>query len=200
MSMRAKRVLRRVRTEARFRAADPWNAGAPSEFSIEAYDYVPEHILESTALCRFGSTPIHALRSGADGIERFLPDALSHLWRVGKVSAEELPGLLREMEPDLARTDFQPMLGAPTEQKVTAVLTLLLIAVVGLLLTWPRGGDGRLPWPALLSGLAMAGGLLGTLLTLPPYLARRRRRRRQMDWALHRLEEERPRLIARRIA
>lgn len=187
MSMQGKRVLRRVRTEARFRAADPWNADAPSEFSIEAYDYVPEHVREPSLLCRWGSTPIHALRSGVDGIERFLPDALSHLWRVGKVSAGALPRLLREMEPELAQTDFQPMLGAPTEQRVTAVLTLLLAALVGLLLTWPRGGGGHVPWLALLSGLATAGGILGALLTLPPYFARRGRRRRQMDWAIDRL-------------
>jgi hypothetical protein len=58
---------------------------------------------------------------------------------------------------------------------------------VGLLLTWPRGGGGHVPWLALLSGLATAGGVLGALLTLPPYFARRGRRRRQMDWAIDRL-------------
>ena len=195
MSMHVKRVLRRVRTEARFRAVDPWNAGVLSEFSIEAYDYVPEHVREPALLCRWGTTPIHALRSGVDGIERFLPDALGHLWRVGKASAEELPRLLREMEPDLAQTDFQPMLGAPTEQRVTVVLTFLLMAVMGLLLSWPHGGGG-LPWLALLCGLATVGGVLGALLTVPPYFARRGRRRRQMDWALQRLGEERLRLIA----
>jgi hypothetical protein len=187
MFVRAKLVPRRVRTEARFRAEDPWNGGAPAEFSIEAYYYAPEHVREASALCRLGGTPMYSLRSAAGGAERFLPDALSHLWKVGKVSAEALPGLLREIEPDLAQDDFRPMLGAPTEQRALVVLTLLLLATVGLLLSWPRGGGGGVPWLALLCGATVAGGLLGGLFTVPPYFARRGRRRRQMDWALGRL-------------
>ena len=113
MPMRAKLALRRVRTEARFRGADPWNGDVPADLSIEAYYLVPEHVREVPSPCPWGDTPVYALRSGTDGAERFLPDALGHLWKTGKVAAEALPGLLREMEPDLAQSDFQPVLGAP---------------------------------------------------------------------------------------
>ncbi len=199
MFPRAKLVPRRVRTEARFRGLDPWNGDVPTELSIETYYYVPEHVREVPSPCPWGDTPIHAIRSRVDGVERLLPDALGHLWKTGKVSAEALPGLLREMEPDLAQTDFQPVLGAPPGRRMTVLVTLLLIAVVGVLLTWPRGGGGGLPWPALACGASTAAGVLGLLLTLPSYLALRKRRGRQMDWALHRLEGrlgDRPRLIA----
>jgi hypothetical protein len=183
--MRAKLALRRVRTEARFRGADPWNGNVPADLSIEAYYLVPEHVREVPCPCPWGDAPVYALRSGTDGAERFLPDALGHLWKTGKVAAEALPGLLREMEPDLAESDFQPVLGAPPG-RVTAVLVLLLTAMVGVLLTWPRGG-GSLPWPALLCDAALAGGILAALLTFPPYCALWRRRRRQTAWVTGRL-------------
>src|SRR5206468_9058958 len=108
---------------------------------------VAEQGREIPCPCPWADAAAYALRSSVDGAERLLPDALRHLWKTGKVAAEALPGLLREMEPDLAQTDFQPVLGAPPGRRVTAVLVLLLSAVVGLLLTWPRGGGGgSLPW------------------------------------------------------
>jgi hypothetical protein len=186
MPMRAKLALRRVRTEARFRGADPWKGNVPADLSIEAYYLVPEHVREVPSPCPWGDTPVYALRSGIDGAERFLPDVLGHLWKTGKVAAEALPGLLREMEPDLAETDFQPVLGAPPGRRVTAALVLLLAAMAGVLLTWPRGG-GSLPWLALLCDAALAGGILGALLTFPPYCALWRRRRRQTVWVIGRL-------------
>jgi hypothetical protein len=186
MPMRAKLALRRVRTEARFRGADPWNGDVPADLSIEAYYLVPEHVREVPSPCPWGDTPVYALRSGIDGAERFLPDALGHLWKTGKVTAEALPGLLREMEPDLAQTDFQPVLGAPPGRRVAAALVLLLTAVVGVLLTWPRRG-GSFSWPALLCDAALAGGILGALLTFPPYCALWGRRRRQTAWVTGRL-------------
>lgn len=191
MLMRAKLVPRRVRTEARFRGADPWNRDVAADLSIEAYYFVPEHV-EVPCPCPWGDSPVYALRSGVDGAERFLPDALSHLWRTGKVAAEALPGLLREMEPDLAQADFQPVLGAPPGRRLTAVLVLVLISVVGVLLTWPRGG-GSFHWLALLCGAALAGGIVGALLTFPPYCALWGRRYRQIAWASERLSR-RPRL------
>jgi hypothetical protein len=189
MFLRAKLVPRRVRTEACFRAADPWNGGAPAEFSIETYYYVPGHVRVVTCPWRWGSTPIYGLRSGIDGVERFLPDALSHLWKVGKVPAEALPGLLREIEPDLAQTDFQPMLGAPMNQWVTVALTLLLVAIVGLLLSWPSAGGKEIPWLAGLCGAVLAAGIVGAFYKLPSYFARRGRRRRQMEWATQGMRE-----------
>ena len=192
MFMRAKLVPRRVRTEARFRGADPWNGNVEADLSIEAYYFVPEHVREVPCPCPWGDATAYALRSSVDGAERFLPDALSHLWKTGKVAAEGLPGLLREMEPDLAQADFQPVLGVPPGRRVTAVLVLLLISVVGVLLTWPKGG-GSFHWLALLCGAALAGGTLGALLTFPPYCALWGRRYRQIAWASGRLSG-RPRL------
>jgi hypothetical protein len=192
MLMRAKLVPRRVRTEARFRGADPWNGNVPADLAIEAYYLVPEHVREVPSPCPWGETPVYSLRSGVDGAERFLPDALGHLWRTGKVAAEALPGLLWEMEPELAQADFQPVLGAPPGPRVTAVLAALLAAVVGVLLTWPRGG-GSIGWPALLCGAALVGGIFAALLMLPPYCALWGRRQRQTAWAIGRLSG-RPRL------
>jgi hypothetical protein len=190
MFVRARLVPRRVRTEARFRAADPWNGDVPAEFSIEAYYYVPQHVQEVSCPWRWCNTPLYALRSEdgtPGGGERFLPDALSRLWSAGKVSAEALPHLLREMEPELTQDDFQPLLRVSAERWGAAALIAVLLAILGLLVTWPRNGGGGIPVPALLCGGVVAGGLLGALFALPPYFARRERRRRQMGWALARL-------------
>jgi len=187
MFARGKLVPRRVRTEARFRAADPWNGDAPAELSIEAYYYVPEHVREATAPWHWCDTPLYALRSEIDGTERFLPEALSRLWKEGKVPAEALPQLLREMEPELEEDDFQPLLEARTERWLTALSLVVVLGIVSLLLTWPAGNQPGLSLTALVCGVIMAGGgILGALLLLPSYLAGRRRRGRQMAWALSR--------------
>src|SRR5438270_11286437 len=151
MIARAKLIPRRVRTEARFRGTDPWNGDATAEFSIETYYYVPQQVQEVSCPWRWCSAPLYALRSEIDGAERFLPDALSHLWTAGKVTAEALPGLLREMEPGLSQDDYQPLLETRIERRMTAALVAALLAAVGLPVTWPRGGGGA-AWPALLCG------------------------------------------------
>lgn len=191
MFARAKLVPRRIRTEARFQAADPWNGNAPAEISIETYYHVPAHVREIPSPCRWDCNPLYALRSEIDGVERFLPDALSHLWIAGKMPAEALPGLLREMEPDLAKADFRPLMEATTERRWTAVLLAVLLAAVGLLMTWPRGNEPEVSWLAVLCGGVMMAGALGAFAALPRYFARRRRRRRQIGWALSRRESAR---------
>jgi hypothetical protein len=75
------------------------------------------------------------------------------------------------------------MLGAPMDQRVAIALTLLLVAMVGLLLSWPRGSGTEIPWLAGLCGAVVAGGIVGALCKVPSYFARCGRRRRQMDWA-----------------
>ena len=187
MFARGKLVPRRARTEARFRAADPWNGEAPAELSIEAYYYVPEHVREATAPWRWCDTPLYALRSEAGGGERFLPEALSRLWREGRVPAEALPGLLREMEPELEEEDFQPLAEVRTERWLVALATVVVLGIVVLLLTWPAGNQPGLSLTALVcGGIVAGGGFLGAILLLPSYLAGRRRRGRQMAWALSR--------------
>jgi len=193
MFMRAKLAPRRARTEARFRAADPWNGEAPAELSIEAYYYVPEHVREASAPWRWCDTPLYALRSEIDGVERFLPEALGRLWREGKVPAEALPGLLREMEPELEEEDFQPLLEVRTERWLTVLSMVVVLGIAGLLVTWPAGNQPGLSLTALVCGVIVAGGgFLGALLLLPSYLAGRRRRRRQMGWALARQASSHP--------
>jgi hypothetical protein len=184
MLMRGKLVPRRFRTEARFRGADPWNGDAPAEFSIETYYYVPAHLREVSCPWLWASTPLYALRSELGGAERFLPDALGHLWTTGKVAAEALPGLLRELEPDLAHADYRPLLGTAAGQRMTAILAVVLLAAV--FASWPRGAGGA-PLVALGCGAVVAAGLLGALFRLPFYCAQWQRRRRQMGWALSRL-------------
>jgi hypothetical protein len=188
MFVHVKLTPRRFRTEARFRGEDPWNGGAAAEFSIETYYYVPPHVREVSCPRRWANDPLYALRSELDGVERFLPDALSHLWTTGRVGAEALPRLLREMEPEIAETDYQPMLGAPTGQRMTAILGAVLLAAVGLFATWPhvRPGAGVAAVLATFCAFVVVGGLLGALFALPSYLGQRRRRRRQMGWALSR--------------
>jgi MFS family permease len=187
MFARGKLVPRRVRTEARFRAADPWDGDSPAELSIEAYYYVPEHMREAKAPWRWCDTPLYALRSTAGGAERFLPEALSRLWREGRVPAERLPRLLKEMEPELEEEDFQPLLEARAERRLTVLSLVVVLGIAGLLVTWPAGNQPGLSLTALVCGGVVAGGgFLGALLLLPSYFAGRRRRRRQMAWALSR--------------
>jgi hypothetical protein len=193
MFLRAKLVPRRARTEARFRAADPWNGEAPAELSIEAYYYVPEHVREASAPWRWCDTPLYALRSEIDGAERFLPEALSRLWREGKVPAESLPRLLQEMEPELEEEDFQPLMEVRTERWLTVLSMVVVLGTAGLLVTWPAGNQPGLSLTALVcGGIVAGGGFLGALLLLPSYFAGRRRRRRQMGWALARQSSSHP--------
>jgi hypothetical protein len=193
MFARAKLVPRRVRTEARFRAADPWNGDAPAELSIEAYYYVPEHVREADAPWRWCDTPLYALRSETGGAERFLPDALGRLWREGRIPAEALPRLLREMEPELEEEDFQPLLEVRTERWLTALSMVVVLGIAGLLVAWPAGGQPGLSLTALVcGGMVAGGGVLGAVLLLLSYFARRRRRRWLMGWALARRASAQP--------
>ena len=193
MLLRSKLAPRRARTEARFQGVDPWNGDAPAEISIEAYYYVPEHVREASAPWRWCDTPLYALRSEIDGAERFLPEALSGLWREGKIPAEALPGLLQELEPELVEEDFQPLARVRTERWLAVLSTVVVLGILGLLVTWPVGNQPGLSLTALVcGGLVAGGGFLGALLMLPSYLTARSRRRRHMGWALARQASSHP--------
>jgi hypothetical protein len=105
--------LAKVKSEARFTAVDPWNQGRSSVFTVE--DYLPvlrsrdAPVLPESAKPR--TTDFNrAIRSDADGITRFLPDSLAELWLTGQVSSEDLPHLLKQIEPILNRSDCEVVL------------------------------------------------------------------------------------------
>lgn len=103
---------RRVRTAARFVAADPWLGGATGEFSLEECVYLPKNVELGSprALRMMGTGKVYFLRSDRDGSERLLPEALTELWQTGQIPAEWLPQLLSERKGKVRPRHAVPIL------------------------------------------------------------------------------------------
>jgi hypothetical protein len=197
-------VPRRVRTVARFRAPDPWQDDRLAEFSIEAYRYVqqPEFFTNWRDLPlprRSEAKEVYGLRSELDGRQRLLPDALSHLWKAGRLPAEVLPALLRDLRPQLSKTDYRPLLAANFRLTATIAATVLGVAALSWWMLSPGGqppsqgdldamADGvrrRFFWEMLGMVVKIGSVLLAGLLALRAVW--HRRREGQMAWALGRV-------------
>ncbi|MBC8164953.1 MAG: hypothetical protein H7Y20_03650 [Bryobacteraceae bacterium] len=88
-----------------FVAADPWNEGKQATFDLDkCFDggFVPAHAAfdDESIPHRF------AIRSRDEKQHRALPDSLAALWRKESVPADQLPALLRQLEPSLERSDY----------------------------------------------------------------------------------------------
>lgn len=189
-------VPRRVRTVARFAAADPWQLDLPTEFSIEAYRYVPQDDIKPP---RQGpeAAEVYGLRSEIDGRERLLPDALSHLWKRGELPAEELPALLRDLRPRLVKSDYRPLLAIDARRRWWMLALVLAGCAVAYVALAP-GGAPPLPgrrfdvtalrlhflWQALGFVAKVGTAVFAGCAVLVAYW--RSRRRRQIAWALDR--------------
>lgn len=184
--------LTKVKTEVSFTAEDPWNGNRRGRFTVDAYVTTLRSIKAVSAEMKeptWAGGFHRALRSEADGLTRFLPESLMELWRTKQVATEALPGLLRQMEPSLRRSDYRPMLGdrkmkAGVVFEIVCCAGLVIIAVVAVVM-------GQAPlWiaPAVVLGTACACGVFLYLL----YFGKLFRRKRQMQWLLDRIHAGNP--------
>jgi len=127
---------RRLRTVDSFEAADPWNGGAPAAFDLDLHRMVPKGAGEGV---EWGKE-VHALRSKLDGVDRFLPESLTELWKTGRAPAGALPRLLAEIQPSLRSGDFVPLLHLRAHRWMAAFLAL--VALAGLVVTVRASGSG----------------------------------------------------------
>ena len=136
----------RVRTLSRFRAAHPWFDNQPTDWSLDVYKMVPEYIAENAA--PIAATPAPAgdltpsdylgIRAELDGQYHILPGSLAGLWKTKQVGTEDLPGLLRAVEPRLEQSDFSPLTNSRFYLWFAAgfpIFLLILSAVFGGLMT-----------------------------------------------------------------
>jgi hypothetical protein len=124
-----------------------------------------------------------ALRSEIDGVERWLPDSLSELWRCKRVSAEALPQLLKEAEPTLKRGDYVVVLRNKARWLLVAINSLILLGFMTFMTVGFVSEEGEM--------LPKIGGVLlvAAISWLILYFAYYRtwfRRKRQMKWFLER--------------
>jgi hypothetical protein len=177
----------RVKTAARFTAQDPWNQNRPTSFKLEEYLQMMKDTPLPETTKATGTDFRRALVSEADGVQRWLPDSLSELWRKGLVSSEALPRLLKDAEPTLKSSDYTVVLRNKALWIMVAIRTLVcagvgLFTIIGLV-----NADGAL-LPKVAVSLLVAGILWAVL-----YFASYRRwfqRKRQMKYFLERAHQQ----------
>jgi hypothetical protein len=102
-------TLRTVRT---FRAPNPWNQGQAADWSLNEYALAPVGNVMGIQLDGTKPSPIHKTRSlgilsRPDGRHHLLPRSLATLSQNQQAPDDQLPALLREMEPTLQDVDFK---------------------------------------------------------------------------------------------
>ncbi len=205
MIVRVPNTPRRLRTAARFVAADPWRSGASTEFSLEECLFLPPNvpIPARPGEGLFDSGYVFLLRSDLDGSERLLPEALVELWQAGKVAVEWLPQLLFERPGKVRRRDAVPILHRKPIRWLPGLLAVGVAGSAGFLAarSWLEaahhaGRSGSTPAGlivGILSVIAFFAGMiglsigLGLLIALPILAWRKRGRRREMAAILSRL-------------
>lgn len=198
-------VPRRLRTAARFIAADPWQNGSRIEFSLEECLFLPSNVpLPARPGGGFlASGTVFFLRSDLDGSERLLPEAMVELWQTGKIAVERLPQLLFERPGKVRRRDAVPILHRKPIRWLPGLLALGVVGVAGFLAArswleaaYRAGTAGSTPAGlivGILSVIAFFAGMiglsigLGLLIALPILTLRKRGRRREMASILSRL-------------
>lgn len=176
----------RVRTEARFTAADPWNGSVVTEWSVEGFvDSLKGGPLPANKAGKPAQS--YGLRSEIDGVVRMLPDALGHLVRWRDVPLPELPRLLAEIAPQVEKSDFQPMLHFDLRRRL-AILAGCFAAVflLSLPFLFVARGESSFGSPGHFPFNMGAAGLLTLAVLWPVFLRRLRRRERQRAWAIER--------------
>lgn len=120
---------RRLRTVETFRAPDPWNGGAEREWNLDLFKLTPKGA-RVVREGRFWGKDVHGLH--ADGVDRFLPEALSELWQRQRVPTRSLPRLLAEIEPSLRPGDTTPLLHLQLHRWLAAFFALLALGLLAL--------------------------------------------------------------------
>lgn len=127
----------RIRSVGHFTASNPWNGGAPAEWSIETYRMVQERYAGLVAKNPVGRAAnlvapkgeAFGIRSEADGRYHILPPVLAQLWQENQVDATQLPRLLRAIEPELKRGDYPPFSDATAGRKLQKWLFSILLGL-----------------------------------------------------------------------
>ncbi len=128
----------RVRTLSRFRAAHPWFDNQPTEWTLDVYKMVPEYVAARAAPVAESPagdlTPLDYLgiRAELDGRYHILPGSLADLWKTKEITTEDLPRLLRAVEPRLEQSDFSPILNTKSYLWFAAgfPIFLLILALI----------------------------------------------------------------------
>lgn len=174
------------RTETSFRADDPWNGGASTDWNVDAFRWFGENLGGRGSA--WSGYDIFALRSEIDGEVRFLPETLTVLWQQGRVPAAALPGLLAEESASLSRVDFAHFLHRRYGGRILAFL-IATVLTLGALWVGPEGGIVH-ALALLLGGLSVVC-LTSVVLLVPIVGWRQGKRRRQMEAIAARLASNR---------
>jgi len=145
-----------MRRDTTHTAPDPWNDNEPGQFNAD----------------------VHGIQFLPDGEPRMMPESLAELWSQGLLAPEELPRLLKAIEPSLIADDFKYYLHRSFWSRYRAG-AIIPIGCVALLL--PLDCHGHiLVIPALGAGLIAALASFGFLRINLRF--RQRRRSQQMQW------------------
>jgi hypothetical protein len=132
---------RRLRTLETFTAGDPWSGGT-TEWDLDLHKMVPKGAQVVREGAAWGKD-VHALRAKGEGVDRFLPEALSELWQRQRAPSTALPRLLAEIEPTLRSGDFTPILHMKTHRWLAAFFGLLALIFIGLAVRAATAGSGH---------------------------------------------------------
>ncbi len=134
-------------TVTRFSANDPWNGKQPSLMTLSVYRMVNDRYsqlfaAESAKAMQTGSSgtalkinEVLGLRSSIDGRYHMLPISVARLWQKQAIRAENLPGILAEVESSLPKSDYFSVRLNPAIKVVSwmlAGLGLLMLSVAAL--------------------------------------------------------------------
>jgi len=129
---------RRLRTLESFTADDPWTGGSAA-WDLDLHKMVPKGASAPGALW---GKDVLGLRSKA-GVDHFLPEALSELWRRQRVPSASLPRLLAEIEPALRSGDFAPLMHLQTHRWLAAIFGVLALVMAGVAVRAGMAGHKR---------------------------------------------------------
>jgi hypothetical protein len=172
-----------VGTGETFMAADPWNGGQSSQFTVEFYKTVPKGMGREygARMAKLHGVDLFNIRSSASGPSHRLPDSLTDLWRSKRVATEALPRLLHELQPSLRKYDYYRILHHRRFEWGGALYALFVFGIMILfLISFPNEAAGERLGTLSIGLLALAILFLSFL--LPRRL--RNRCRRQMEWIL----------------
>ena len=184
--------LAKVKTEARFQAEDPWNGNRRGSFTVDTYVNTLRSIKAVSADMKeptWAGGFHRALRSEADGLTRFLPESLIELWLTRQATSEALPGLLREIEPQLKKSDYRPLLHNGRMRAWAIIECVLCAFLVALSIVAVVHAPAPL-WIGLAVVLGTAGVCWSFLYLF--YFQKILRRKRQMQWLLERIHADSP--------
>lgn len=102
-------ILRTLRT---FRAPNPWNQGQAADWSLNEYALAAVGSamgieLDGTKPSTIHPTRLLGIQSRPNGRHHLLPRSLATLSQKQQAPDDQLPALLREMEPTLQAVDFK---------------------------------------------------------------------------------------------